>query len=261
MSKILNEDDTYGFPTGSVDTPSVYPGGTNGDWGGSMSRALEIASFAKACTGRKDVISSQKRTRVKTASGNVSDHYVKNMNAYAVDLRTFGKTDKEMLEKGDKLLKCIMKKFNNGSHASYSGNKWLNINIDGYRYQIGWRVKDHYNHIHVGVKRKGAGSSSNAGGEDFKKAEELAFDANAFGAEGDKNLNNLIDELKSRGVKDPENAIKNWINNVKDSDILKSISLPKMFDNDEFRELVKFLRMNESKEVVQDIERIKKILY
>ena len=71
----------------------------------------------------------------------------------------------------------------------------------------------------------------------------------------------MIDELKSRGVKDPENAIKNWINNVKDSDILKSISLPKMFDNDEFRELVKFLRMNESKEVVQDIERIKKILY
>jgi len=197
MSKILNEDDTYGFPTGSVDTPSVLPGGTNGDWGGSMPRALEVASFAKACTGRKDVISSQKRTRVKTASGNVSDHYVKNMNAYAVDLRTFGKTDKEMLEKGDKLLKCIMKKFNNGSHASYSGNKWLNINIDGYRYQFGWRVSGHYDHIHVGVKKKGGKAIDP---EKLKKQEDLFDFMKKDGDSKEKysdQLTSLFDQIKS----------------------------------------------------------------
>jgi len=33
----------------------------------------------------------------------------------------------------------------------------LNVNVGGYRYQFGWRVKDHYNHIHVGVKKNNTG--------------------------------------------------------------------------------------------------------
>ena len=34
-----------------------------------------------------------------------------------------------------------------------ASGRWRNINIEGYRYQIGWRVSGHYNHVHVGVRK------------------------------------------------------------------------------------------------------------
>jgi predicted chitinase len=43
-----------------------------------------------------------------------------------------------------------MEKF---GHPEYKGGSWFNITIDGYRYQVGWKVKNHFDHIHVGVKR------------------------------------------------------------------------------------------------------------
>ena len=144
----LNETNTYGFPEGKVDSGKVVSGGEGGDWGGSMGRALEILDIARDCKGNDNVVSSQKRSRVKTKSGSVSDHYVGNLSAYAVDIPARG-------ESGDKLLACIMKKWNNGSNSNYEGGKWLNVNKDGYRYQFGWRVSGHYDHIHVGVKKKG----------------------------------------------------------------------------------------------------------
>lgn len=149
----LNESNLYGFPEGAVDSGKVVTGGDGGNWGGSMDRALSIANLAKKCLGKDNVISSQKRSRVKTAAGNVSDHYKGNTAAYAVDLPVKGKA-------GDELLACIMKSWDNGSHSDYKGGKWLNINKDGYRYQFGWKVKGHFDHIHVGVKRKGGSSSS-----------------------------------------------------------------------------------------------------
>lgn len=143
----LNEINTFGFPTGSVDSGKVVTGGEGGNWGGSLERTLEVANIAKACSGKSNIITSQKRSRVKTASGNVSDHYKGNLSAYAVDLSAKG-------EKGDELLACIMKKWNGGSNSSYKGGKWLNVNVGNYRYQFGWKVKDHYDHIHVGVKKR-----------------------------------------------------------------------------------------------------------
>ena len=64
----LNEANTYGFPQGSVDSGKVVFCGTNNNWGGSMEITLEIANYAKSCTCKKNPISSQKRSRVKTAS-------------------------------------------------------------------------------------------------------------------------------------------------------------------------------------------------
>ena len=145
----LNEANTYGFPEGSVDSGKVFAGGDGGNWGGSMDIALEILSVAKDCKGGDRVVSSQKRSRRKTASNNVSDHYVGNLGAYAVDIPTSGK-------QGDELLACIMEKWNGGSNKDYIGGKWLNVNVGGYRYQFGWRVKGHYDHIHVGVKKDGS---------------------------------------------------------------------------------------------------------
>jgi hypothetical protein len=138
----------YGFPTGPVDSGKAMLGGEDGDWGGSLQKALEIGKLANDFVG-KNIVTSQKRSRIKTASGNVSDHWVENLNTYAVDLAT-GPKSPENLENGDKLLAHIMDFLD---RPDYVGGSWLDLNKDGYRYQIGWKVADHFDHIHVGVKK------------------------------------------------------------------------------------------------------------
>lgn len=144
---------TFGYPTGEVDTLNVNQGGAGGDWGGSLPRALWFARVADdwaAANGKKgSLISSQKRSRVLTASGNTSDHFKGNDNAYAVDISCAG-------AEGDSLLAYIMERF---GHPEYKGGSWFNITIDGYRYQVGWKVKNHFDHIHVGVKKTGGAST------------------------------------------------------------------------------------------------------
>jgi GH24 family phage-related lysozyme (muramidase) len=129
---------TYGIP-------GAQPGGEGGDWGGSMGRVLAFAKVAKDTMG-KNYAGSQKRGLKLTASGNVSDHYLNNPIAYAVDMGV------RSLEEGDQLLANLMAWF---GRPDYKGNKWFNVTKDGYRYQVGWRVSDHYDHVHVGVKKIG----------------------------------------------------------------------------------------------------------
>jgi hypothetical protein len=218
MKSNLNEAETYGFQTGGIDTNKAFPGGDGGDWGGSMPRALKIGTFARDCTGDKNPFSSQKRSRVKTASGNVSDHYKGNLSAYAIDIPASGK-------KGDELLACIMKKFNNGSHSSYKGGSWLNVNVGGYRYQFGWRVKDHYDHIHVGVKKIGGSSSSNLKGEEGLDLSGGSTDGTDSFLSTDlptKKPIGFIDLFKSvADILSPDKKLKEDVNRMKD--IMKKI--------------------------------------
>lgn len=156
-------DKTFGYIVGAVDSGKVVHGGTGGDWGGSLPRALWFAKIADewgAANGKKgSLVSSQKRSRVLTASGNTSDHYKGNEDAYAVDISASG-------TEGDALLAYIMERF---GHPEYKGGSWFNVNKNGYRYQVGWRVKNHFDHIHVGVKKvagvqtKSSTSSSTTG--------------------------------------------------------------------------------------------------
>jgi predicted chitinase len=151
-------DQTFGYPVGQIDSGKANLGGDNDNWGGSLSRALwfgKVADEWGAANGkfndkRKTLVTSQKRSRVLTASGNTSDHYKGVTNSYAVDIAASG-------TEGDELLAYIMAKF---GHPEYKGGSWININKDGYRYQVGWRVKNHFDHIHVGVKKLGGGKSS-----------------------------------------------------------------------------------------------------
>jgi len=133
---------SLGIPQGEVDSGKATPGGIGGDWGGSMLKALDVAKVANQYAG-KNIITSQKRSRKATASGSTSDHWEGNPDTYAVDLAASG-------TEGDELLAHIMKWL---GHPEYTGGEWFNFNKDGYRYQIGWRVKDHYDHIHVGLKK------------------------------------------------------------------------------------------------------------
>lgn len=109
-------DPNFGLAQGSVDSAKVVPGGADGNWGGSMPRALAFAKIANDFMG-KNVISSQKRSRVLTASGNTSDHFKGNDNTYAVDLSCSG-------AQGDALLAHLMSWF--GS-PEYTGGSWLNV--------------------------------------------------------------------------------------------------------------------------------------
>jgi len=129
---------TYGIPGAST-------GGEGGNWGGSMGRVLAFAKVAKDTMG-KNYAGSQKRGTKLTRSKNISDHYINNEIAYAVDMGV------RSLEEGDQLLANLMTWF---GHPEYKGRYWFNVTKDGYRYQVGWRVPDHYDHVHIGVKRVG----------------------------------------------------------------------------------------------------------
>lgn len=127
---------TYGFAAGAVDSGKAVAGGEGGDWGGSMERALALAKAVGATP------SSQKRSRRLTASGNPSDHWTGSTASYATDLPTSGAA-------GD----ALFAKIKAAIGQNIRPGTWNNVNIGGYRYQIGWRVPGHYDHIHVGVKR------------------------------------------------------------------------------------------------------------
>jgi len=141
-------DKDFGLPTGRVDSGKAGYGGDNNDWGGSMQRTLAFAKIANEFMG-KDVILSQKRSRVKTAKGTVSDHYDGQKDAYAVDLSCRG-------TEGDRLLAHLMQWF---GHPECKGGKWFNVKKGGYRYQFGWKLKDHFDHIHIGVRKTGSRDS------------------------------------------------------------------------------------------------------
>jgi len=149
-------DATMGFPTGDVDSRKAMVGGTDGNWNGSMPRALAIAKMAKDNFGV--TISSQKRSRKKTSGGNVSQHWVGAVGSYAVDLNTpnvTAATPKDTV--GDELWNAIVDSL--GKPGLKSG-KWQNVKYEGYRYNMGWRTPGHFDHIHVGVRKAGSSASS-----------------------------------------------------------------------------------------------------
>ena len=143
------DDSVMGFPTGGADSGKAMVGGLNGDWDGSMPRALALARMAKDYFNVS--ISSQKRRGKNTSGGNVSQHWVGSTKSYAVDLHVpdvSPGTPKD--SKGDLLWDAIVDYL---GKPGLSSGKWQNVFFEGYRYNIGWRVSQHYNHIHVGVKK------------------------------------------------------------------------------------------------------------
>ena len=160
--EVPNNDavNTYGFAVGSkfpdcVDQGKICYGGINGNWAGSMAKALEVASWLKVLNFNAG---SQKRTRENTASGKRSDHWVKSIDSYGIDLPC-GKS------KGDNGYKKLREEFVKrgwitadempDKRLERGKGKWVNFNVGSYRYQVGWNVPDHYDHIHVGVRYRG----------------------------------------------------------------------------------------------------------
>jgi hypothetical protein len=126
--------------------PGAMPGGDGGNWGGSMERAkaVEYAAGIKS--------TSDKRGTRNTADGGVSDHWTGKTNAYAVDLWIYND-----MARGDqgwrKVWQYLANLSGNASYATMPSGAWQNVTIQGYRYNCGWRVGGHFDHIHVGIQR------------------------------------------------------------------------------------------------------------
>lgn len=133
---------TYGFPTGGVDSGRVLIGGEGGNWGGSLPRALAVANAIGVTP------SSQKRSRKLTASGNPSDHWTGSTTSYAVDMPAQGAGDARFRQ----IMQYLARLSGNPAIARLQPGRWQNVNVGGYRYQVGWRTPGHYGHLHVGVR-------------------------------------------------------------------------------------------------------------
>lgn len=153
LDSLLSLHDVLSPPFGAAAAPTVPSSpssGANlappgGGWGGSYQPAMALASVGEA---HGLVPTSEKRSTKMTASGNQSDHWTGSKNAYAVDL---GGSVTEM----DAAAKDLAQHLG----ISYKGGALVaTVTRNGLRYQLLYRTNvggNHFNHIHVGVKRVG----------------------------------------------------------------------------------------------------------
>lgn len=130
-------------------------GGEGGNWGGSLPKLLSILPMGNWKA------SSLKRSTQSTQSGFVSDHYDGNKIAYAADFglnSTFGSNSQEATNFAIRVAQRVDPSVT--SWEPYVGNSFKKQTPDGFRVQIIWKSNvggNHYDHVHVGVKRVAAG--------------------------------------------------------------------------------------------------------
>jgi hypothetical protein len=142
----LNDVGQVPLPEGNVDSGKLFRGGVGGNWGGSMNYAMQLQQLAGITP------SSQKRSRQRTASGGVSDHWQGSANSYAMDLPGTpgdGRTD----QAAQRIVEAL------GGGKNWGGGNFVTTQ-NGYRFQVIWKSNvggNHYDHIHVGVRKAGSG--------------------------------------------------------------------------------------------------------
>lgn len=139
------------FGTGASNLIGASGGGDDGDWGGSLPKLISILPAGSWKAG------SQKRGKKETKSGNVSDHYMGNLDSYAGDFglsSTFGGDESKATAFAIAVAQNAGK--NIDSWDPYVG-KYLNIDSGDHRVQIIWQSMvggNHYDHVHVGVTKR-----------------------------------------------------------------------------------------------------------
>lgn len=129
-------------PAPSVPAPTKAPA-AGGSWGGSYRPATTLARV-----GEKHglTVTSEKRDRKMTSSGNTSDHWAGSKSAYAYDL---GGTVAQMDAAARDLAARLGIKYSGGPLV-------VTKTTGGLRYQLLYRTNiggNHYTHIHIGVRR------------------------------------------------------------------------------------------------------------
>jgi hypothetical protein len=164
VKPLLSEDvktfgegiNTYGYTMGNYPTcigaGVICPGGTNGDWEGSLPKVLEICSLTNITPG------SQKRWKKLTASGNISNHWCGLPFQYGVDLPcnlTNGDIEYEKIKEGLLSKGWITESDAKSSNWKPANKNYTTFRYDGFKCQVLWRCDgDHLNHIHVGCKKE-----------------------------------------------------------------------------------------------------------
>jgi Transglycosylase SLT domain len=126
--------------------PGKLPEAPGGGWDGSKN---VVKGFARIAVSHGLQSTSEKRDRQYTTTGNTSDHYAGNKNAYAEDLSN-GHATPQMDKAAIQIAAAL--------GVRYDGKGPLEISkiVDGYRIQVLYRTHtggDHFTHIHVGAKR------------------------------------------------------------------------------------------------------------
>lgn len=143
-----------GLPKGAVPKPGRGGGGGGGaggplEYGGNYSGTRRLAKPAFAVGRQMGVpVSSTKRARKYTDSGNISDHWVGNQSAYAIDFDTPGIESRT----GYQLARALAKRYGVRFVAnSYESGGTVKIGGRSFRIQLlyGSGV-GHGDHVHIG---------------------------------------------------------------------------------------------------------------
>ena len=132
---------------GKVPKPGGAGGGAGGNWGGSQ----DVANAAKRIAAAMGIpVTSQKRNladTIRVGSNTASDHYTGNTTAFAVDFGVSG-------ARGTQLARAIAKEYDipQGNIGTSKGHIY-SVNGAKYRLMLLWRVKGHFDHVHLGVRR------------------------------------------------------------------------------------------------------------
>ena len=145
---------SFGYAVGTypecVGKQEICPGGTNGDWDGSLPMVMKIAKYTDLSPG------SQKRWKKHTASGGISNHWCGRPYQYGLDLPTYGVKGDENFEKIKQgLVKdgyLTQEEINTGAWKFNKG-KYPTFTAKGFTCQVLWKSDSkHYDHIHLGCK-------------------------------------------------------------------------------------------------------------
>ena len=116
------------------------PGGRN-----QGTENLAVALAAIALQGNEPLYVSDGWGR--TWGSSTSDHYVSQTNSWATDLAVRGiQRPTPQTEEAARRVAAAL------GHPGWTGGD-LKVTIQGYRFQVLWKVAGHFNHVHVGVRK------------------------------------------------------------------------------------------------------------
>lgn len=114
---------------------------TKGGWQGSAPVARSLA----AGLGESRTFKRTPAENSAVGGASDSDHLTTNRNAFAIDISAVGKA-------GDRIVNRLAKRL--GVKPNRLTGTYAPIYRGKYRIQILWRVEGHYDHVHVGVRRR-----------------------------------------------------------------------------------------------------------
>ena len=129
-------------PAPSADDPMAWfaPGGRNQ---GTENLALALANIALADNSPLYISDGWGRTWGATSS----DHSISRTDSWAIDVAVRGiQQPTPQTEEAARRVAAAL------GHPGWTGGD-LKVTVNGYRFQILWKVSGHFNHVHIGVRK------------------------------------------------------------------------------------------------------------